>query len=350
MNKKLYEKIINLCINHGCDFVEVYYEKGKRKRYTLLDKKLDNIRFNQTEGIGIRVSNNNNVYYTSTSILTEDNILRITKKMLDSIPKKESTLKQIKLGTMEEKNISIKIDHNDFPEENKKKVLKTIDKKVREVSNLISQVTVLLMEEYKEYEIANSKNKFIKSAEIQTRLFCSVNAQRKEKKGSSYKSLGASTGYEFLEGVDIENFGVDAAKTAIKKLDSVPFKGGEMPVILGNGFAAVIFHEACGHALEATSVSDDVSVFSNCLNQKIASDKVTLIDDGTIPGEWGSTRIDSEGNNTQKNILIENGVLKKYLIDDLNAIKMNLPATGSGRRESYEFPPTSRMNNTYLAA
>ena len=350
MNKKLYEKIINLCINHGCDFAEVYYEKGKRKRYTLLDKKLDNIRFNQTEGIGIRVSNNNNVYYTSTSILTEDNILRITKKMLDSIPKKESTLKQIKLGTMEEKNISIKIDHNDFPEENKKKVLKTIDKKVREVSNLISQVTVLLMEEYKEYEIANSKNKFIKSAEIQTRLFCSVNAQRKEKKGSSYKSLGASTGYEFLEGVDIENFGVDAAKTAIKKLDSVPFKGGEMPVILGNGFADVIFHEACGHALEATSVSDGVSVFSNCLNQKIASDKVTLIDDGTIPGEWGSTRIDSEGNNTQKNILIENGVLKKYLIDDLNAIKMNLPATGSGRRESYEFPPTSRMNNTYLAA
>ena len=350
MNKELYEKIINLCIDHGCDFAEIYYEKGKRTKYTVLDKKLDDVNYGQTEGIGIRVSNNSNVYYTSTSTLTEENILRITNKMLDSIPKEEPKLKHIKLGVMEEKRTPIRIKHNDFPVEKKRNVLKTIDKSVRKFSNLISQVTVFLIEEYKEYEIANSQKKFIKSDEIQTRLFCLVNAQKDEKKGDSYKSLGASKGYEFLEGVDIENFGIDAAKAAIRKLDSVSFKGGEMPVILGNGFAAVIFHEACGHALEATTVSDGVSIFSNCLNNKIASDKVTLIDDGTIPGEWGSTIIDSEGNKTQKNILIENGVLKKYLIDDLNAIKMNLPATGSGRRESYKFPPTSRMNNTYLAA
>lgn len=350
MNKELYEKIINLCIDHGCDFAEIYYEKGKRTKYTVLDKKLDDVNYGQTEGIGIRVSNNSNVYYISTSTLTEENILRITNKMLDSIPKEEPKLKHIKLGVMEEKRTPIRIKHNDFPAEKKRNVLKTIDKSVRKFSNLISQVTVFLIEEYKEYEVANSQKKFIKSDEIQTRLFCLVNAQKDEKKGDSYKSLGASKGYEFLEGVDIENFGIDAAKAAIRKLDSVSFKGGEMPVILGNGFAAVIFHEACGHALEATTVSDGVSIFSNCLNNKIASDKVTLIDDGTIPGEWGSTIIDSEGNKTQKNILIENGVLKKYLIDDLNAIKMNLPATGSGRRESYKFPPTSRMNNTYLAA
>lgn len=350
MNKELYEKIINMCINHGCDFAEVYYEKGRRTKYTVLDKKLDDINYGQTEGVGIRVSSNSNIYYTSTNTLTEENILKITNKMLDSIPQEVTKLKQIKLGKMEEKRTPIKIKHKDFPAEKKRKILKTIDKSVRKFSNLISQVTVFLIEEYKEYEIANSNKKFIKSDEIQTRLFCLVNAEKDEKKGDSYKSLGASKGYEFLEGVDLENFGIDAAKAAIKKLDSVPFKGGEMPVILGNGFAAVIFHEACGHALEATTVSDGVSIFSNCLNKKIASDKVTLIDDGTIPGEWGSTIIDSEGNKTQKNILIENGVLKKYLIDDLNAIKMKLPATGSGRRESYEYPPTSRMNNTYLAA
>lgn len=350
MNKELYEKIINMCINHGCDFAEVYYEKGRRTKYTVLDKKLDDINYGQTEGVGIRVSSNSNIYYTSTNTLTEENILKITNKMLDSIKKEKPKLKMVKLGKMEEKRAPIRIKHNDFPAEKKRNVLKTIDKSVRKFSNLISQVTVFFIEEYKEYEIANSNKKFIKSDEIQTRLFCLVNAQKDEKKGNSYKSIGASKGYEFLEGVDIENFGIDAAKEAIKKLDSVPFKGGEMPVILGNGFAAVIFHEACGHALEATTVSDGVSIFSNCLNQKIASDKVTLIDDGTIPGEWGSTIIDSEGNKTQKNILIENGVLKKYLIDDLNAIKMKLPATGSGRRESYEFPPTSRMNNTYLAA
>ena len=350
MNKELYEKIINMCINHGCDFAEVYYEKGRRTKYTVLDKKLDDINYGQTEGVGIRVSSNSNIYYTSTNTLTEENILKITNKMLDSIKKEKPKLKMVKLGKKEEKRAPIKIKHKDFPAEKKRKILKTIDKFVRKFSNLISQVTVFLIEEYKEYEIANSNKKFIKSDEVQTRLFCLVNAERDKKKGDSYKSLGASKGYEFLEGVDLENFGIEAAKAAIRKLDSVSFKGGEMPVILGNGFAAVIFHEACGHALEATTVSDGVSIFSNCLNQKIASDKVTLIDDGTIPGEWGSTIIDSEGNKTQKNILIEKGVLKKYLIDDLNAIKMKLPSTGSGRRESYKFPPTSRMNNTYLAA
>lgn len=350
MNKKLYEDIINLCISHGCDFAEVYYEKGKRTKYTVLDKILDGVNYKRTEGIGIRASSNNNVYYTSTNTLTEENIFRVVKKMLDSIPMTKQKLSKIKLGKMEEKRTPIKIKHEDFPAKKKKEILKAIDKKVRSISSLISQVTVFFIEEYKEYEIANSKNKFIKSDEIQTRLFCLVNAERNEKKGESYCSFGASKGYEFLDDLDMETFGIEPAQAAIRKLDSVSFQGGEIPVILGPGFAAVIFHEACGHALEATTVSDGVSIFSNCLNQTIASDKVTLIDDGTILGEWGSTIIDSEGNKTQKNILIEKGVLKKYLIDDLNAIKMKLPSTGSGRRESYKFPPTSRMNNTYLAA
>ena len=268
--------------------------------------------------------------------------------MLDSIPKEEPKLKHIKLGVMEEKRTPIRIKHNDFPAEKKRNVLKTIDKSVRKFSNLISQVTVFLIEEYKEYEIANSQKKFIKSDEIQTRLFCLVNVQKDEKKGDSYKSLGASKGYEFLEGVDIENFGIDAAKAAIRKLDSVSFKGGEMPVILGNGFAAVIFHEACGHALEATSVADNASVFCGRLGEKIASDVVTAIDDGTIQNAWGSYNIDDEGNEAQRTVLIENGILKSYLVDELGSLKMNQKVTGSARRENYKYPPTSRMRNTFI--
>ena len=126
MNKELYEKIINMCINHGCDFAEVYYEKGRRTKYTVLDKKLDDINYGQTEGVGIRVSSNSNIYYTSTNTLTEENILKITNKMLDSIPQEVTKLKQIKLGKMEEKRTPIKIKHNDFPAEKKRKILKTI--------------------------------------------------------------------------------------------------------------------------------------------------------------------------------------------------------------------------------
>ena len=127
-----------------------------------------------------------------------------------------------------------------------------------------------------------------------------------------------------------------------------PCPGGEMPVIIENGFGGVIFQEACGHAMEATSVADGISVLSHDLNKKIANEKVSIIDDGTLYDEWGTTMIDDEGRETKRNVLIENGVLKGYLIDEINNHKMNMKPTGSSRRESYIYAPTSRMNNTYL--
>jgi TldD protein len=122
-----------------------------------------------------------------------------------------------------------------------------------------------------------------------------------------------------------------------------------MPVIIGPGFGAVIFHEACGHGLEATSVAPKLSIFTNLINRQVGTEKVTLIDDATLKGEWGSNIIDDEGAKTKKNILIENGVLKDFLIDRYSTILMNNKSNGCGRRESYEYAPTSRMSNTYLA-
>lgn len=125
---------------------------------------------------------------------------------------------------------------------------------------------------------------------------------------------------------------------------------GNMTVAIDNGFGGVIFHEACGHSLEATSVAKGNSVFSDKLGTQIASTKVTAIDDGTLVNHWGSANIDDEGNPTQKNVLIENGILKSFMIDKLNGRRMGMKATGSSRRQSYKFAPTSRMTNTYIAA
>lgn len=125
---------------------------------------------------------------------------------------------------------------------------------------------------------------------------------------------------------------------------------GKMPVAIDNGFGGVIFHEACGHSLEATSVAKGNSVFSGKLGQQIASSKVTAIDDGTLANHWGSSNVDDEGNLTQKNTLIKNGILNSYMIDKLNGRRMNMEATGSSRRQSYKYAPTSRMTNTYIAA
>ena len=141
-----------------------------------------------------------------------------------------------------------------------------------------------------------------------------------------------------------------AARTAVKMLHAPLCPSGMMPVVIDNGFGGVIFHEACGHSLEATSVAPGNSEFSGKLGQKIASDKVTAIDDGTLPNEWGSENIDDEGVPPTRLVLIENGVLKNYMIDRLNSRRMGMPVTGSGRRQGYMFAPTSRMRNTYIAA
>ena len=122
-----------------------------------------------------------------------------------------------------------------------------------------------------------------------------------------------------------------------------------MPVVIGNGFGGLFFHEACGHSLEASSVAKNASEFCGKIGEKVASEKVTLIDDGSMEGHWGSLGIDDEGEPVRKNVLIEHGILKGYMIDRLNGQRMQMEPTGSARRENYRFAPTSRMTNTYIA-
>ena len=131
-------------------------------------------------------------------------------------------------------------------------------------------------------------------------------------------------------------------------LEAKECPSGKMPVIIGNGFGGVIFHEACGHSLEASSVSKNLSVFSNKLGTKIASDIVSAVDDGTIEGAWGSGNIDDEGNETHRNVLIKNGVLTSYLVDPFNGRRMDSKENGASRRQSYKYEPTSRMSNTFI--
>ena len=161
-------------------------------------------------------------------------------------------------------------------------------------------------------------------------------------------STGASRGFEFFEKMNIEDYGREASRIAKTVLHADYCPGGKMPVIIDNGFGGVIFHEACGHGLEASSVAKGNSVFAGKLGQKIANSVVSAVDDGTIPNEWGTLNIDDEGTPTKRNLLIENGILKNYMIDKLNGRRMGMESTGSGRRESYKYAPTSRMTNTFI--
>lgn len=348
MKKEEYEELIKIGINNGADFVEIYDENSYSKNYIFNDSKLDSINSNNIKGIGIRIIKNSNVYYSSTNNKKFENVKNLIDKLTSSFSTNKEQIKSFKLDNMIEKKQKVKMSHDSISVEEKKKILSNLDKIIRNYSELIQQVTLSFIENDKSFIIANSNGKYIKSNKIITRFLTNIYVEKNENKENEFADYATGTGYEFLENVDLNKKVLDCCKSAIKKLDAVNIKGGEMPVIIAKGFGTVIFHEACGHGLEATSVTPKISVFKDDLGKKIATDKVTLIDDGTIENGWGSNIIDDEGNNTKKNILIERGILKKFLVDEINEKKLSQKANGCCRRQNYTYAPTSRMSNTYL--
>ena len=166
---------------------------------------------------------------------------------------------------------------------------------------------------------------------------------------TGYESIGRTIGWELFDRVDVEEHARKVARQALTKLEARPAPSGTMPVVIGSGSGGVLFHEACGHGLEADAIAKGASVFKGRRGQQVASPLVTLIDDGTMGEEWGCYAIDDEGTPAQRNVLIEDGVLTDYMYDFLRSRKEGRARSGNGRRESYQHLPMVRMTNTYVA-
>ena len=347
MQKEKLEEYLNLALSTGADFAEIYYEDNKTKVYRMVESKLDSIETNFMKGVGIRITSGEQSFYTSTDILTDENIKKTIKKLTLNID--NSTIIDTKIGQLIDKTNTVKIPHDSYPDIEKKSILSKIDKIARNESELITQVMCGILEMDKNFILVNSKGNYVKGNNTWTRIMASVFASKDNQKERESTSIGKTLGYEILDDFDLEKEIKYISNLAVKKLDAKVFKGGELPVIICPGFGAVIFHEACGHGLEATSVAPHLSVFSDDFGKKIASNKVTLIDDSTIKNSWGSYSVDDEGNCGNKNILIKDGILNSFLVDQFNSSLMNMKSNGCGRRENYRYSTTSRMSNTYLA-
>lgn len=196
--------------------------------------------------------------------------------------------------------------------------------------------------------IANSEGLWAEDERVQTRLSVSAIAQDGTLRESGFYGPGSGQGLEFFETVSPESIGAEAARIANAMLRAGYAPAGRLPVVIGNEFGGVIFHEACGHSLETTGVERNASVFSDKMGQRIAHESVTAIDDGTIGGAWGMVNVDDEGMPAQRTVLIEKGVLKSFMADQVGALKTGYARTGSGRREDYTFAPASRMRSTFI--
>lgn len=347
INETLAKEILEVALSTGGDFAEVYMEKTTNEVLRLHSGKLSTANVSKVKGAAIRIIKGELEVNSSITDCTYENLLKAAKTLAGSFNDK----KHVEVQPFAEKKVELVVNPknvrgNDISRE--VNLLKTASDTIYAYSKEIVQVICNLTKMEKRIFVFASDSTWQTDYRCNTRLSCQAVASDGKEMETGFDSFGRNQGMEMFDDFDVVPFAKQVAHDAVEMLHAEPMQGGEMPVVINNGFGGVILHEACVHGLEATSVAKGMSVFCNKLGQKVASDIVNAVDDGTNLNAWGSINVDDEGTPSKCNVLIENGILKSYLVDKRNSKKMNHPITGSSRRESYKYQTTSRMTNTYF--
>ena len=344
------QAVIAEALKTGGDFAEIFLEDRLNNNLSMLSGRVESVNSRRLHGAGVRVFNGLQGVYVYTNDTSLEGLLSCARRAASAV-KAQSHYSPKPLTWQDTPSVHfIKEMPDQVKSARKVEKMKAAQAVLKENSE-IAQASINYIDSVQRVWIANSEGLFTSDTRVYTRFSCSAIASNGTENQTGTCSPGAMQGFEIFDSrIDPQAVAREAAQQAVTMLHAPMCPAGVMPVVIDNGFGGVIFHEACGHSLEATSVAPGNSEFSGKLGQKIAADCVTAIDDGTMINEWGSENIDDEGTPTTKLVLIENGILKNYMIDKLNARRMNMPITGSGRRQGYMFAPTSRMRNTCIAA
>lgn len=354
MDQKVADDIFEAGLSAGADFIDLYEEETRNAAVSLRDHKIENATAGIEYGIGLRLLYGTDVVYGYTSSDSREALMKLLQALVAARggvhaggTKKAASLQhQAAAAAMQ----TIRRRPEDAGQAAKLPLLLRAEKAGYAISSSVAQVSASLVDSTKKMTIMNSEGLTVSDARTRARFSVSVTAEKDGERFVAGESPGALAGFEFFDGLNVEEYTRSAAERAVRMLSAGYIDGKKMPIILGNGFGGVIFHEACGHPLETEALRKKATPFAGKQGHLIAHPSVTAIDDGTIFGSWGSIAIDNEGMPTEKTILIENGILKNYISDRVGAIECNVRRTGSARRESYKYAPVSRMRNTYIAA
>lgn len=349
ISKNKFIEILNLGLSTGADYAEIYIEEKLSHSISVENGKVDASSITKTYGAGVRLLKDLQSVYGYTNEVTQKSLSELIGSLAKSFNSKR-VLTVENLRTKKVKNNSKSVIP--FGTVSDKEIIKYLKEGSDVLGNFdkrIIRTKTSLSSTLTKVTLVNSKGFIFKDEKERGRLGVFCVAAENGKIETGFEGPGASSGFEFFKNeVNIKEVAKKVAAQSILMLNAKECPSGRMPVIIGNAFGGVLFHEACGHSLEASAVSKNLSVFAGKIGQQIASPLVTAIDDGTIKNGWGSNNIDDEGNKTQKTILIEKGILKNYLIDDFNGRRMGQKGNGACRRQSYKLEPTSRMSNTFI--
>ena len=350
ISREVCQRVLQKAVSTGADYAEIFAENTVNHNISMIASKVDGIKDTVIAGAAIRVYKGLRSVMASTVDMSESGLIKCAESAAEALGQGEAqidiVLKERLFGDIH----PVKIAPSSCGNAEKVAILKEGYFAAKEYDESVVQVSGNLLDVDHNILIANTEGVYAQDRQIRTRMSISAVADKGSGTQTGFYGPGRRMGLEtFTELIDPKSVGIRAAKQAVTMAGAGYCPAGVMPVAIEGGFGGVIFHEACGHGLEASSVAYGQSVFAGKLGQQIANPKVTAIDDGTIPNAWGSINFDDEGTPAQKNILIENGILKSYMIDKMGGRRLGMASTGNSRRQSYAYTPTSRMTNTYIA-
>jgi TldD protein len=344
---ELAERLIARALRRGGDFADLYVERRSTLSLSLDDRRVERAQSGQETGASLRVVAGQSTYFAHVDGLAESDLERLADEVAAAVRSEATTPRALEAAATPPPQ-TIETPPGSVPAARKAELLRECDERARAAGDAVTQVSAGYNEARREVQVANSAGLLATDERTRVRLGAQVVARREDRVESGMESLAGHAGFELFEG-DPAAVADEAARRALTMLDARPAPAGPMPVVVGNGFGGVLFHEATGHGLESDAVQKHASVYEGRVGDKLAASIVTAYDDGTMPHEWGTDAIDDEGTPCQATRVIDEGRLCVYLYDLVRARRDGRESTGNGRRQSFRHLPIPRMTNTYIA-
>ncbi|MEY2460941.1 MAG: TldD protein [Acidimicrobiaceae bacterium] len=351
LEESVIQRVLGAALRTGGEFAEIFVEDKRSSSARLDDGKIEELSSGRDRGAGIRVIVGETTGFAHTADLSENGLRAAAEAAAAAArgnPGGERIVNLTKVNAPRPNDVAIQPDS--IEKAVKVGLLNRADAAARAEGGAIKQVTARLGDSRRRILVANSDGLLADDDQVKTLFAVQCVATGDTGMQTGYESIGQTIGWELFDRVDVEEHARKVARQALTKLNARPAPSGTMPVVIGQGGGGVLFHEACGHGLEADLVGKGASVFRGRKGQQVASPLVTLVDDGTMGEEWGCFAIDDEGTPAQRNVLIEDGMLSDYMYDFLRSRKEGRQRSGNGRRQSYQHLPMVRMTNTFLMA
>ena len=348
LDDRLLPDVLSAALAGGADHAEVYAEHKRARALRLEDRRIEELNSGIDAGAGIRVLRGARTGYAYTNVLDRESLVAAAGVAAAAAQGDASTTPADLTRTDPPVVHAVAIDPFEADKQALVALAQRADDAAREVSGEVRQVVVMYLDAVTDVLIADSEGRLARDRRTRTRLVAQVVAARGTVIQTGFEGPGASKGHELFDEFPPDATGRRAAERAVAMLDSQPAPSGEMPVVLWRGDAGVLYHEACGHGMEADIVGKHASVYEGKQGQQVGSELLNGVDDATAPNAWGSFGFDDEGTPAQRTVMFERGVLVDYLADRRSAARLGLPRTGNGRRQSYAHLPVPRMTNSYI--